>query len=78
MKKKTILALGILAVISTAVTLALINNGCKDDDDLPIPDDDYEPNDEDCWDAVEEGEQERNTDDVSDNQEDEAKKDETV
>ena len=78
MKKKTILALGILAVISTAVTLALINNGCNDEDDLPILDDDYEPNDEDCWDAVEEGEQERNTDDVSDNHEDKAKEDETV
>lgn len=78
MKKRTILALGILAVISTAVTLALINNSCNDEDDLPILDDDYEPNDEDCWDAVEEGEQERNANDVSDNQEDNAKKDETV
>ena len=74
MKKRTILALGILAVISTAVTLAIINGGCNGNDDLPIPDDDYEPNDEDYWDAVKEDEQERSIDDVLDNQEDETKK----
>ena len=53
MKKTIALALGITAVVGTAITMALICKGSKcSEDKLPVPDDDYEPDDEDYWNTV--------------------------
>ena len=53
MKKMIALALGITAVVGTAIAMALICKGSKcSEDELPVPDDDYEPDDEDYWKAV--------------------------
>lgn len=66
MKKVIALALGITAVAGAAIAFALIRNGCKGDDEFIIPDDDYEPDDEDYWNAVSEDEHAVSRKDIND------------
>lgn len=65
MKKAIALALGLTVVAGAAVVFTLIRNGCKDDE-FVIPDDDYEPDDEDYWNAVSEDEHAVSRKDIND------------
>ena len=73
MNKVIALAIGITAVAGAAIVMALVKGGkLLTEDELPIPEKDYEPDDDAYWESIAEDMNERNC-----TVESEAKKDET-